>query len=273
MSFVPVVPFGGPAGWSFLKRTMAAQAGAHAATPALARDEAHFRARIGTVRSAEALVSDPRLMRVALGAFGLEADARNTFFIRKVLEEGTLDPGALANRLADKRYRAFSAAFGFGDFSVPRTVLSDFGNEIVARWKERGFEAAVGAVSEPMRLALNARREIAALAAEPSSVDTKWYTIMGTPPLRKVVEGALGMPPTFAALPLDRQLTMLKDRSAAAFGASGVEQFTQPDRMEALITRYLIRAETGPAPGGVAATTPGSAALALLQGASLARRR
>jgi hypothetical protein len=264
MSFVPVVPLGGLAGWAFLKRTFDKQSATHGASPAIVRDEAHFRDRIGQVRTAEALVTDPRLMRVALGAFGLEADVGNRYFIRKILEEGTLDPGALANRLADRRYRAFSAAFGFGDFAVPRTVLSDFPDRIVAQWKERRFEEAVGAVNEPMRLALNARRELSELAATRSGEDTKWYSVMGTPPLRQVFETALNLPRSFVGLPLDRQLSTLKDRSAATFGASGIEQFADPARLDALLTRYLVRAEASSGPA-FPATVPGSGALMLLR--------
>jgi hypothetical protein len=61
-------------------------------------------------------VGDRRLLEVALGAFGLDDDIRNRFFIRKVLEEGTTSPSRrFANRLSDKRYLALAETFGFGD--------------------------------------------------------------------------------------------------------------------------------------------------------------
>ena len=43
MSFQPVLPMSGFAGWSFLKRTMARQQVAQQAVPAQQRDEAYFR--------------------------------------------------------------------------------------------------------------------------------------------------------------------------------------------------------------------------------------
>ena len=125
MTYAPVVPFGGLAGWAFLTRTREAQKTAFASSPAVQRDEAYFRDRIGGISSAEELVSDRRLLSVALGAFGLEDDINNRYFIRKVLEDGTLDPKALGNKLADKRYLELSKAFGFGDYATPRTKLSD----------------------------------------------------------------------------------------------------------------------------------------------------
>ena len=83
------------------------------------RDTDYFAAKIGEIDSAEQLVSDRRLLSVALGAFGLHADIDNKYFIRKVLEDGVLKEDALANRLTDERYKSLTKAFGFGDFSVP----------------------------------------------------------------------------------------------------------------------------------------------------------
>ncbi len=116
MTFQPVIPFGGFAGWAFLKRTLPAQQAALQATPANQRDEEYFRANIGKIKSADELISDRRLLQVALTAYGLEGDINNKAFIRKVLSDGTLSENALSNRLADKQYQKLSAAFGFGDF-------------------------------------------------------------------------------------------------------------------------------------------------------------
>jgi len=104
VTFQPVVPLGGLGGWTFLTRTLDAQQAAFRDAPALSRDVDHFRERIASVRDAQTLVADRQLLRVALGAFGLDDDIDNRFFIRRVLEDGSADPAALGNRLADKRY-------------------------------------------------------------------------------------------------------------------------------------------------------------------------
>ena len=88
-----------------------------------------------------------RMLRVALGAFGLQDDVNNTYFIRKVLEDGTTRPDALANKLADDRYKAMSKAFAFDSPIGPRTARSAFGPDIVARYRAQQFEIAVGATS------------------------------------------------------------------------------------------------------------------------------
>lgn len=263
MSFSPVVPLSGYAGWSFLKRTMESQKAAFEQNPALKRDEDYFRAKIGSIKTAEALVSDKRLLRVALGAFGLSDDVNNTYFIRKVLEDGTLKVGALANKLADKQYAAFSVAFGFGDYSTPRTQLSDFPDMILKKYRQQEFEVAVGASNSAMRLALFAERELPALADKALSEDGKWFTIMGSPPLRAVFESAFGLPSSFATLDLDRQLSVLKDKARAMFGGDSVSQFADTGQKEKLLRNYLVRSDLPS--GELSNMTKGATALQILQ--------
>lgn len=268
MSFQPVVPFGGLAGWSFLQRTLDTQRAAFDRSPAQAREEAYFRDKIGQIDSAEELVADRRLLKVALEAYGLGGDLQSKAFIRKVLEGGTLKEGALANRLADKRYREFSAAFGFGDFTVPRTKLSDFADKMLGLWRGRSFETAVGAQDNDLRLALNLKRDLSEIAGGRLSADGKWFAVMGNAPLRQVFERAFGLPSSFAGVDLDRQLKTFRARAEQAFGNGEVAQFTDPEKIEALTRRFLVR---GDATGGLSA--PGAAALQLLSAApSLFRR-
>jgi hypothetical protein len=269
MSFVPAIPLAGYAGWVMLKRTTPVQQAAFVKQPALQRDEAYFRENIAKVTSAEELVKDRRLLRVALGAFGLDADIDNRFFIRKVLEDGTLKEGALALKLADRRYRDMSAAFGFGDFGTARIRISDFPDRILAAWKDRGFESAVGQVNDSLRLAMNAEREIGRIASGNQSDDVRWFTLMGQRPLRQVLETAFGLPSSFGTLDIDKQKDMLKQKAAAAFGDDRVAQFADPDRMQDLIKRFLLRAQVSE----LQAMAPASVALTLVSQASARMKR
>ncbi len=265
MSFQPVIPIGGYAGWSFLTRTREAQQEAFDASAEIARNVAYFEANIGAVTSAEALVSDRRLLQVALGAFGLDDDINSRYFLQKVLEDGTLDPAALANRLSDKRYLEFSKAFGFGDFDTPRTVLSDFPAEIAGAYREQQFEIAVGNQDANMRLALGLDRALGEIASRDTTDDGRWFLVMGQPPVRKVFEAALGLPGSVGALDLDQQLSAFRDKAAARFGDGEIAQFADPERREELVRLFLLRADLGAPGGGVRGA---SAALAVLQNAN-----
>lgn len=262
MSYAPVLPIGGYAGWTFLKRTLPAQKAAFEAASTLKRDEDYFRAKIGTIKTADQLVADRRLLGVALGAFGLDADINNKFFIKKVLQDGTLNTGALSTKLADKQYQAFSAAFGFGDYKIPRTQLSDFADKILTAYKTRQFETAVGDQNGDMRLAMNAERELATLAKRTISEDTKWYTVMGSAPLRQVFEKAFGLPSSFAAIDLDQQLDTFKKKAAQFFGDSSIKQFANTDKMDGLVRQFMVRSDTS---ASLSPNARGMGALQLLQ--------
>ena len=262
MTFAPALPLSGYAGWTLLKRTMAVQTAAFSASPEIKSDEVYFRAKIGKIDSAEQLVSDRRLLKVALGAFGLGDDINNRYFIRKVLEDGTLKADALANKLADKSYQKFSAAFGFGNFATPSTKISDFPDKILTAYRSRSFEAAVGQQDGNMRLALNAERELTDLAAKTSSENTKWYTVLGSEPLRRVFETALGLPAAFGALDIDQQLSVIKSKAKSQLGSDKVADFAAPAEMDKLLRRFLIRSEIGALGSG---TSAAQNALTILQ--------
>jgi hypothetical protein len=262
VSFSPVLPLTGYTGWGFLKRTMARQQAVQQALPAQQRDEAYFRDRIGKADTAEKLVNDKRLLRIALTAFGLEGDVNSRAFIQKILEGGTLKEGALANKLADKQYQKLSAAFGYGDFSVPRTKLSTFADEILAQFRTRSFETAVGEQNNTYRLAMNAERELPALAVKSTSETAKWFTVLGNAPLRQVMQTALGLPKSFSSIDIDQQVSVLKARTEAAFGSSDLAQFKDSAKMEALTRRFLLQSEIL---GQATNNSPAARALALLQ--------
>ena len=261
MTYQPVLPAGGNLGWSFLKNTRAAQEEAYGQSASVQRITEYFRENIGKVTSAEELVSDRRLLTVALGAFGLGDDIENRFYIRKVLEEGTLNEDAFANRLSDRRYFALAEAFGF-DLTPPKTVLSDFSDDIVAAFKSREFEVAIGDQDGDMRLALGIERELADMAERDLSEDAAWFTIMGTPPMRSVFEMALGLPSEMAAVDIDKQLEVFKEKSEARFGTSNPADFTDPELQEKLVRNFLFRAELE---ASAASTQRGAVALSLLQ--------
>jgi len=267
VTFTPVLPIGGYGGWSYLKRTKAVQETAFVKQASVQRDEAYYREKIAKIDTAEQLVKDKRLLRITLQAFGLEDDVNNTFFIRKVLEGSTLDSKALANRLSDKRYTQLQNAFGFGDFAVPRNKISTFADGILGKWKARSFEVAVGTQSASIRLAMNAERELGALAKTGSAEDTKWFALMGQPPLRTIVETAFGLPQAFGVLDIDKQLETLKSKAQSLLGDDTVSQLSDPEKLEKLIRIYLLRSE---AAGFGNVSAPGSGALTILQ--SISRR-
>lgn len=261
MTYQPVLPLSGIPGWRLLQRTEAAQKAAFDRSPEIERDVAYFEAKIGEVETAADLVADRRLLKVALGAFGMEGEIDKRAFLRKVLEEGTDASDAFANRLGDPSFRKLAEAFGFGNAGGARTGELGFAAKITAAYKARSFAVAVGEADNDLRLAMNFRREIADLAAGEGK---SWYTVLASEPLRQVFDKALGLPEEFAQIDIDRQRDILAEKSAALFGDDTLAAFQDPAVVEKVIDRFLARAQ---AEAGPTAATPGAGALTLLQSA------
>lgn len=265
MTFAPLLPATGVVGFKLLSATEASQRAVFDRQPEISRDVAYFTENISKVKNAEDLVSDRRLLRVALGAFGLDDEIDKRAFLRKILEEGSDSPDALAKRLVDPRYADFAKSFGFGDILGARTQDVGFAGKITTAYQDRQFEIAVGEQDEGLRLALNFRREIKEYANAAIPEGVAWLSVLGDKPVRKVFEGAFGLGQAFSQIDVDRQRDELRERNDKAFGSRSLDIFKDDAAVEKVIDRFLARrsAESGPS-----ASTPGFAALTLLQSAS-----
>ncbi len=179
MTIAPLLPLSGYAGWRYLQRTLLEQQARVAASTTTQREETYFREKIGGVTSAADLVADRRLLQVALSAFGLEEQIDSKALIRQVLEGGTTDSDALANRLNNKAYAALAEAFAF-DGETSAIAEEGFADRILRSYETQTFQNAVTEQNETLGLALNAQQEIAALAETGSSDATKWYSILAS---------------------------------------------------------------------------------------------
>lgn len=261
MTFTPAVIFGGLGGFRVFEATAPRQRDAFEQNPTTQRALDYFRENISNARTAQDLVADRRLLEVSLAAYGLSEEIDKRAFIRRILEDGVDDPRALANRLGDTRWRDFAAAFGYGDIAGPRVDSTSFRTEIAERFLERAFEARVGDIEPDFRLALNFRREIAAIANSETVDRSGWLRVIGNRPLRTVLEAALGLPTSAATLDVDQQRSIFERRALSVFGSSSLSLFNDPEVIEDAIRRFFVRRdlETGPDP-----STPGATSLALL---------
>jgi len=233
---------GGFSGWRLLQRTAGKQLQMLARDPQVGRERDRFAQAAGRHASAEAIVGDYQTLKVALTAFGLEADLPNKAFIRKILESELSDPKSLANRLSDKRYRKFAEAFGLGP-GAERPKPETLAAHVNALFLEREFERQVGEADPNLRLALNAKRELALLANRNTTDRTKWFEVLGTPPLRSVLEGALGLSKDSARMPVDAQAEMFREAAERRFGAGFFARLDDdPQLLGKVIESFLARA-------------------------------
>ncbi|MEM1274943.1 MAG: DUF1217 domain-containing protein [Pseudomonadota bacterium] len=261
MTFEPILPTSGVLGFRLLEQTEATQRAIYDRRPEIARDTAYFRENIANVSTAAELVADRRLLRVALGAFGMDDQLNKGAFMRRILEEGTESSTAFATRFVDPRFTRIAEAFGFGNLIGSQTARPGFADEITAAYTERQFEIAVGEQDDSLRLALNFRREIERYATASDPNGNAWFSAMGDVPVRTVFEGAFGLPSSFGQIDIDLQRDTLRDLNQKYFDDTSLAVFQDPTKVNQIIERFLLREtlNNGPSP-----TTPGFAALTLL---------
>lgn len=262
MSYQPIIPLSGYAGWKLLNSTIEVQKEAFENDPVVDRELQYFNEHIGSVTSAEQLVGDFQLLKVALGAFGLDADIGNKFFIQKILDEGTVSEDSLANNLTEDAYFKLSETFGF-DQDPPNTVGDEgFFEKISEAYKNKQFQAAVGENNENFRLGLNLADELDELTSGDTTENGMWYSIMGNEPLLQVFRTAFGLPDSFSSLDVDDQLDRFKSKAISLYGDDSVTQFTDLETQETLLRNFFVRSQINDLG---ASNSPAQNALALLQ--------
>lgn len=239
--FQPFVLGSGLVAWRNLQRTMPVQKQLFSQNADQKRLSDHFEQNAVGLRSAESLVSDRRLREVSLTAFGLQDDLNNTYFVQRILAEGTTSSEALANRLADSRYNQLAKEFAFdGATSVVGLTTTKVAT-VLKSFQDQAFELSVGQIAPDLRLALNTERELQRVGDLDVSDDAKWFTIMGNPPLRQVFETALGLPASFGRLDIEQQLGIFRERAERAFGVDDVTELSGDTLRAKLIDRFLLR--------------------------------
>ncbi|MCR9270623.1 MAG: DUF1217 domain-containing protein [Henriciella sp.] len=264
MVFQPVIPLSGLGGWSFLQSTYDQQLETYSNSAQIKNDIDYFTEKLSAPIAVEDFVTDGRLRRIGLTAFGLGEEAWKTGYIRTVLEEVQDPESTFLARLNNAAYSDFADAFrpnSNGTISLTsaqvQTLASQFASE--------SFEQAVGEQDNAMRLSLNFQAEVPKLVTEGSTDQTVLYRLLGSVPVRTVLETALGLPTEFSALDLDKQAEILDEELQKKFGLSSIQDLTEPETMERMVQRFQVLESLNQ---GVTATGSAATALTLLRNAS-----
>ncbi|WP_261395469.1 DUF1217 domain-containing protein [Salipiger bermudensis] len=143
----------GLVGWQILQNTIETQRAAFNKTSELTREATYFQERIGEIGSAQELVDNRRLLSVALTAFGMEDEVDSKYLVKRLIEEGTSEDDALANKLNDSRYVALVEAFDFEPVIAHKTQEEGFAETILARYEERVRANLTETLAQPEYLA------------------------------------------------------------------------------------------------------------------------
>ncbi|MEL6316090.1 MAG: DUF1217 domain-containing protein, partial [Pseudomonadota bacterium] len=227
----------------------------------------YLRQNFDRVNSGLDLALDERLADIALSAFGVRKGEVEDSLLLSLVVSDVSDPNSFVNVFGDERFIEFASVFGQGAGSRGNTGLASFQNEVVDAYQERLFEVSVGNVDQDLRLALNFRREIEEIA-QTSSETAGFFGLLGSQPLREVIQGGLGLPPEFAQIDLDTQVERIRAGVNDLFGTDQISAFRDPANVDRIVELFLLnRSLSAGAEGASAQSGPSSPALTLLQGA------
>ncbi len=185
---------------------------------------------------------------------------RSIQYAGRVLESDPSDPNALVNLVSDPRYGALQKALNFQPPDTTRSYPDRFADAIAQRYVDRQFEIQIGEQDPSMRVALGFDRSLDEVIKNGATENSRWFAVMASGPLREVFETVFGLPGGFGTLDVDRQLSVLKERSEARFGATDLADLDSPEMRAEIRNAYLFGSDLslqGPTAGS-------SAVLALL---------
>lgn len=197
-----------------------------AKSPQVARETTYYRENIGKVKSIDDFMADKRLLNYALNAFGLSDVAYAGALIRRVLEGGTDNSDALANKLVDQRYREFAGAFNFVRYGSATTSFDATQSGTVERYKRQVLEQNTGQVSEGARLALYFERQAPNVKSA--------LGLLADRALLSVTQTALGMSPATSNLSIEAQQKLIEEKLDVA-------DLKDRTKLDKFLTKFMAR--------------------------------
>ena len=189
----------------------------------VARAGEQFLGEISKVKNVEDFLSNDKVYRYAMKAFGLEDMTYAKAFMRKVLTEGVDDPKSFANTLNDQRYKDFAETFNFARYGDTALAFDRAQQGVVDRYVRQTLEEDTGAQSEGARLALYFERNAADV--------TGAFSILADPALLKVVQIAFSIPSATGASDIDKQADIIGSKLDIA-------DLKDPAKVQKLLTRF-----------------------------------
>lgn len=194
-----------------------------ATQPQVKREIDYYSKKIGSVKSLDAFMSDDRLYRFAVTAFGLQEMSYAKAFIRRVLSEGIDRRDAMANKLTDPRYRELAETLNFKRYGTATTSFDRATKGVVEKYVRQALEVEAGTESEGLRLALYFQRKAPNV--------TSAYGLMADRALLKVTQIAVGLPESASAIDLDKQAVLIEK-------GINVADLKKPEKLDKLLTRF-----------------------------------
>jgi hypothetical protein len=133
--------------------------------PTVKRETAYYLAHISSIKTSKDFVNNYQLFNYAMTAYGLSDMAYAKAFMQKVMDGGVSNTKSMANQLSDPRFRAFAAAFDFGNKGAATTADSAANTTTTSKFVEQTLEDNAGQQNQGVQLALYFQRKAPNIAS------------------------------------------------------------------------------------------------------------
>lgn len=193
--------------------------------PVVKRETEYYLKTISSIKTVEDFVGNYRVFNYAMKAFGLEDMAYAKAYMRKVLDGGTTEKDAFANRLNDSRFVNFAKAFDFAGKGTSATAGTDVQQPVVDKYLRQTLEENAGNDDQGVRLALYFEREAPNVKSA--------YGILADSALTQVVQTVFNLPSEMSTADIELQKKMIDK-------VLKVEDLTDPTKLQKIIQRFTV---------------------------------
>jgi len=211
--------------YNVLTRTMPATLARTAKDPAVQRETAYYESKIGSIKTIDDFVKDPRILTYALKAWGLEDMAYAKGLIKKVLEGGIDNSKSLANTLSSGRFKEFASVFNFKSYGPATTAFDKVQKTTVNNYVQQKVEADQGSSNPALKLALYFQRKA-------PTVKSAVYILADTN-LLKVVQTTLDIPASTSNSSIDAQISLINQKM-------NVKDLQDPAKLTKFLQRFAV---------------------------------
>jgi hypothetical protein len=193
-----------------------------------------FKRAVDRAPDVRTALRDPRVLQVITTALGIPEGANQQGLATRVLLSDLSDEKSLANTLGDRRWK-----------SAAETL--DLAKRGIAALRDPPLQAGLADGLRRAQWNQNLEREQPGLGdavlfrERATAVDNNVYAVLGDPIIRRVVTGALGLPPEIAIQSVEAQARAVRARF-------DITKLENPKEVQRLAQRYLMnraRAEAG----------------------------
>ncbi|MFK7902424.1 MAG: DUF1217 domain-containing protein [Nitratireductor sp.] len=193
--------------------------------PLVERNVEYYKENITSIKTADDLIDNNQIFGLITSAYGMEDMSYAKGFFKRLLKEGTDDPGSMANTLSDARYLEFAEDFNFLRTGEATTAFDKVTVGVIDKYYQQSLEVEAGEQNDGVRLAMYFERKAEEI--------TSGYSILADAALLKFVQTTFNLPSQMSYQDLDTQVEMMAEKFDIA-------DLSDPDKVKDLVDRFLV---------------------------------